>query len=221
MGIIGSRTLSNLFIYLNFLWIILFLVILVMKKRYLAIIAGVVGSILLYILFSSGLRIRVSTSMNLFLVSLGYGFSIFSWLWLLLDRDGRDVEWSIISIMGLFIVCYLSYGSAKLGIISTIEKSLTSLYGWMAFLMVVGYLYLAIRNMSSAAQEKLDLLRLLTIGFIIQFSREVVFLFTNVRNLSFEVLLFNSIIKTNSILPFVYLLHRFISRRFDETLMRR
>lgn len=221
MGVIGSKTLSNLFIYLNFIWIILFVVILVMKKRYLALIVGMVGGILLYILFYSGLRIRVSTSMNILLVSLGYGFSIFSWLWLLLDKDGRDVEWSIISIMGLFIVCYLSYGSAKLGIVSAIEKNLTSLYGWMALMMVVGYLYLSIRNMSGSAQERVDILNLLTMGFIIQFSRELIFLFTNIRRLGVEALMFNSIIKINSILPFIYLLHRFIIRRFDETLIRR
>ena len=40
--------------------------------------------------------------------SMSYGLTNFAWIWLLLDRDGRAVEWSLLPILGWVTVAALA-----------------------------------------------------------------------------------------------------------------
>ena len=60
----------------------------------------------------------------------------------------------------------------------------------------------------------------LAIGILVQFGWEFVLAVTGIRNQSLQTLLVNSLLETNLGLPYLYLIHRAVTRRWDESLHR-
>jgi hypothetical protein len=226
MTALVARTFNFLYIYLDIVWLLLFALILIARKRYLALIAGLAGAILYFIVdygvFYLALGTRTISGANpfwlLLWLSASYGFTNMAWIWLLLDRDGNAVEWSALPIIGWIAVALLSQNlGANLPLI-TIERGTTGYHGVMALLLAIGYLYLIWRNLGATPGHRVNILRLLAIGLGVQFSWELVLLLTGIRPAGIVPLLLNSLIETNMGMPYLYLIHRAVSGRFGEDL---
>ena len=56
------------------------------------------------------------------------------------------------------------------------------------------------------------------IGILVQFSWEAVLAISGIRNLSWNTLVVNSLLETNMGLPYLYMIHRVVTRRWNEQL---
>jgi hypothetical protein len=228
MDVVAARTLNYLYIYLDILWLIIYALVLIYRKRYMALIVGVIGGIIYfavdYGIFYAVLGTRVVTGIDTFWfllwLSISYGFTNFAWIWLLLDRDGRGIEWSVLTIMGWVAVALLSQNFGAYFQQISIQRGTSGYHGIMALILVVGYLYLIVHNLGATREEKVNILRLMAIGIGVQLSWEAVLLLTGIRPAGIMPLITNSLIETNMGMPYLYLIHKAISKRFKEDLAR-
>jgi hypothetical protein len=184
MEVVAARTFNTLYIYLDLIWVVIYALFLISFKRYRALIVGLIAGVIYFLvdygIFYWALNTRLIEGADPFVfllwLSMSYGFTNFAWIWLLLERDGNSVEWSMLTLLGWIGVAFLSqsYGSA-FGTIS-ISRGTSSYHGAMALILVVGYLYLIARNLQAQkrGEQKVNLLWLLAIGIGVQLSWEFV-----------------------------------------------
>ena len=143
------------------------------------------------------------------------------WLYeLWLDRDGHALEWSVFIVAGWLAVALLSqnFGAGFAAI--TISRGTGSYHGIMALILFVGYAILCLHNVRCPKEERYPLLWILAIGVLVQFAWEFVLLITGIRGGGFGPLLVNSLLETNLGLPYIFWIHRAVSRRRGEDLRR-
>ncbi len=219
MEVIAARSLNSLYIYLDLAWLLLFCGLLFHFKRRLALavglLAGVVYFLVDYGIFYRFLGTRVVEGADpfwfLLWLSFSYGITNFAWIWLLLDRDRHSVEWSALIIIAWLSIAWLSqnFGSDFAQI--SIRRGTATYHGVMAFLLFAGYLYVIVRNLRGG--EQINLLRLMAIGIGVQFSWEAVLLVTGIRPAGWNALVANSLLETNLGLPYMYFIHRAMTRK--------
>lgn len=106
--LVASRTLNELYIYLDIAFLVILGAFLWITKRRVAFWFGIAGGLLYfavdYGIFYLALHTRTVTGANteLFLLwlSMSYGFTNFVWIWLMLNRDKHRVEWSVLIASG-------------------------------------------------------------------------------------------------------------------------
>ena len=219
--VIPSRVLNQLYIFLDVGFLIFLGALLLFRKRRVAFGVGILAGIL-YFIVDYGIFYRLlgtrtvtgaPTGLFLFWLSMSYGFTNFVWIWLWLDRDKHLFEWSLLIIAGWVTVALLSQNfGAPFGEIA-ISRGTNSYHGIMALLMFAGYAIVCIYNM--ADKGKVPILWLLIIGILVQFSWEAVLLVTGIRATGWQPLVVNSLIETNLGLPYMYFIHRAVSKRFS------
>jgi len=226
LEIIAARTLNTLYIYIDIVWLLVYAAILIYNKRYLAVIVGAAGGLIYfavdYGIFYLALNTRVINGADpfwfLLWLSISYGFTNFAWIWLLLDRDGKAVEWSTLTIAGWVAVAFLSQNFGPAFPVVSIQRGTTSYHGIMALILLAGYTCLILNNLKSKPAAKANILQLLAIGIGVQFSWEFVLLISNIRPTGVLPLIVNSLIETNLGMPYLYLIHRAIGTQFNEDL---
>jgi len=226
LEIIAARTLNTLYIYLDIIWLLVYAVILIYHRRYLAVIVGAAGGLIYfavdYGIFYLLLNTRVITGADpfwfLLWLSISYGFTNFAWIWLLLDKDGKAVEWSTLTIAGWVAVAFLSQNFGEAFPTVSIQRGTTIYHGIMALILLAGYTYLILKNLKSNPAARVNILQLLAIGIGVQFSWEFVLLISNIRPTGVLPLIVNSLIETNLGMPYLYLIHRAVSTRTAEDL---
>jgi hypothetical protein len=219
--VVAARTLNALYIYLDIAWLGIFGAILLWRKKRTAFAAGLIGGLVYFVvdygIFYRLLGTRVVRGADplwfLLWLSLSYGFTNIAWIWLLLDRDGHAVEWSLLIILGWVTVALLSqsFGAGFAGI--SIQRGTSAYHGVMALILAVGYGYLILRNLRSAPGQRVNLLWLLAIGIGVQLSWEFVLLISGIRPAGLAPLAVNSLIETNMGMPYFYLIHEAVARR--------
>ncbi len=247
MEIIPARIFNLLYVYLDITWLLVLLVIFIIKKRYIAIIAGLIGGLVYFIvdygIFYLALGTRVVEGAEpaslLLWLSMSYGFTNFAWIWLWLDRDSYALEWSLLIIFGWFTTALLSQNFGSSFQVISISRGTASYHGVMAVILLVGYGILIIknikgqkahardfRNQGSVSSEdeskykKINILWILAIGLLVQFSWEAVLLIAGIRPIGILPLIVNSILETNLGLPYLFLIHRAISKKYNENFSR-
>jgi len=226
LDFVVARSFNSLYIYLDIAWLVLFTLILLFRRRYLAMIAGLAGCVIYfavdYGVFYHLLGTREVAGADPFWVllwlSISYGLTNFAWIWLLLDRDGHTVDWSLLIVAGWLTVALLSQNFSRDFAQITISRGTADYHGIMTAIMFIGYLWLLLRNLRSARGAKVNLLRLLAIGVGVQFSWEAVLLLSGIRPMGVIPLIVDSLVETNLGLPYLYLIHQAISKRFGERL---
>ena len=226
MEVIAAREFNSLYIYLDIAWLVFYAVLLLVRRRHLAFLAGLAGGIIYfavdYGIFFLLLKTRVITGADplwfLLWLSMSYGFTNFAWIWILLDKEGNKIEWSVLTITGWLAIATLSQNFGAGFPVISIYRGTSSYHGIMALILAIGYIYLIIRNLRAEPGNKVNLLPLLAIGIGVQFSWEFVLLVTGIRPIGFMPLIIDSLIETNMGMPYLYLIHRAICRRFDENL---
>ncbi len=224
MDIMVARTFNSLYIILDIAWLLLLICVLLVFKRRMALFVGLLGGVLYFVvdygIFYTLLGTRQVHGADpfwfLLWLSMSYGFTNFAWIWLLLDRDGHAVEWSVLPILGWMTVGQLSqnFGTGFVGI--SISRGTGSYHGVMALILCVGYLILIFYNLKG--REKVNILWIMAIGIGVQFAWEACLLLNGIRPAAWQPIVVNSLIETNLGLPYLYFIHKSISNHWKEDL---
>lgn len=219
------RELNSFYILLDIGFLLILGYVLIKTKRYMAFWFGISGALLYFIVDYGGfhllLQTRVVNGANtmwfLLWLSTSYGFTNFAWIWLFLDNDKKLIQWSGLIVGGWLLVAFVSQTFG--GSFPSIQISrMTGSYHWfMALVLIVGYIYLVIQQWGTQGLWK-QLLYLAMIGIVVQLSWETVLLLSGIRPLGVNPILFNSLLETNLGMPYLYLIHRALSQRYQPTM---
>lgn len=227
MDFVVARSFNSLYIILDISWLLLIVAILLYFKKRMALIVGLIAGILYFIvdygIFYQFLGTRQVDGANpfwfLLWLSMSYGFTNFAWIWLLLDRDGHAVEWSLLPIIGWITVGQLSQNFGIGFPQISIERGIGSYHGVMALILCIGYLIVIINNLRD--RGKVNILWLLAIGIGVQFAWEASLLLNGIRPAIWQPIIINSLIETNLGIPFTYFIHKSLSTKWHEDLTRK
>lgn len=219
-----ARTFSSLYIILDIIWLLAFFGLLLYFKRHLAVIVGLMAGFV-YFLVDYGIFYQLLGTRQisgaapfwfLLWLSMSYGFTNFAWIWLLLDGDSHAVEWSLFLIVYWITIGQLSQNFGTGFPVITISRGTGTYHGVMALILCVGYLFIIFNNLRG--KGKVNLLRLMAIGFGVQFAWESSLLISGIRPPQWQPIVVNSLIETNLGMPYIYYIHKFISKRWNKDL---
>ena len=221
-----ARTFNSLYIILDITWLLIFTGILLYFKKRMAVIVGLIMGVV-YFLVDYGIFYQLLGTRQikgaepfwfLLWLSMSYGFTNFAWIWLLLDRDGHAVEWSLLPILGWITVGQLSNNFGSGFPVISISRGIGSYHGAMTLILLVGYLIVILRNLKE--KEKVNILWLMAMGIGVQFAWEASLLINGIRPAIWQPIVVNSLIETNLGIPYTYYIHKFVSTRSKEDLSR-
>ena len=235
--IIARRQFAPLYIWLDIGFLAVFLTMLLWKKKYMTVCVGLFFGLVYmavdYGIFHLLLHTRsISQGHSLFWVllwmSMSYGFTNFTWIWLWISRDKHLLEWSLLILLWWFCCPLLTQTFAPEAAPIVIERTTGSYHGYMALLLFVGYLGAIIYNLQQEDKaHAFPLPWLLAIGILVQFGWEAGLLLGGIRSAGLSMegkllpLIVNSLLETNLGMPYVYAIYIAYSRRFTEQLRRR
>ena len=236
--IIARRQFAPLYIWLDIAFLCVFLALLLMKKKYMTVLVGLVMGVV-YMLVDYGIfhlvchSRTISEGHSLFWVllwmSVSYGFTNFTWIWLWLSKDEHLFEWSLL-ILGWWFCCpLLTQTFAPDAAVIVIQRTTGAYHGYMAAILFAGYLGAICYNLRQTAPEKrMHLAWLLAIGVGVQLGWEAGLLLGGIRSAGFasfgeklRTLVVNSLLETNLGMPYVYCIFIAYTRRFTERLGRK
>ena len=221
MEIMAARTFNLLYIYLDILWLVFFCGLLWKQGKrtalWVGLAAGVIYFLVDYGIFNLALGTRSVTGSHpfplLLWMSFSYGITNFAWIWLLLDRDPRRLEWSLLIVSAWLTIALLSQNFGASTPILTTSRGTSSYHGVMAAILFVGYLGIILHNLKHPDSNRIPLLPLLAIGIGVQFSWEFVLLVSGIRPTAALPLVVNALIETNLGMPYAYLIHKWLQKR--------
>lgn len=236
--IIARREFSPLYIAFDIAFLVLYGCLLLRKKKYMTFLVGFLAGILYmavdYGIFHLVCHSRsISDGYSLFWVllwmSMSYGFTNFTWIWLWISKDKHLFEWSMLILMWWFVCPLLTNTFAPQNMSKIIIQRTTGEYhGYMAAIMFVGYLILIIYNLSRDKEHRINIPWLLTIGILVQFGWEAGLLIGGISSAGFATveeklkpLVVNSLLETNLGMPYIYFIFAAYSAKFTEQFNRR
>lgn len=197
-------------------------------------IMGIVYMLVDYGIFHLLLHSRsISEGNSLFWVllwmSMSYGFTNFTWIWLWVSRDEHLFEWSLLILEWWFCCPLITQTFAGEAVPIVIERTTGAYHGYMAVILFVGYLGLILYNMCQTDRAKrIRIPWLLAIGILVQFGWEAGLLIGGIRSAGFSdigqklhVFLVNSLLETNLGLPYIYCIYIAYSKKYTKNLHRR
>ena len=219
MDYIVARDLNSLYIILDLIWLAVLAAVYLRAGKRRAVAVGLLAGLLYFIVDYGGFYLLAGTRTVegaptlpfLLWLSMSYGFTNFCWIWLILERDGHELEWSMLPLIGWLSVALLSQNfGGGFGMIH-IERRVGSYHGMMAAVLAAGYLILIVRNLSGR-HEKAPIARLLVTGIGVQFAWEAVLLISGIRPAGIRPIAVNSLIETNLGMPYIYLIFTRVNR---------
>lgn len=231
--IIARREFSPLYIAFDIAFLVLYGCLLLRKKKYMTFLVGFLAGILYmavdYGIFhlvchSRSISDRYSLFWVLLWMSMSYGFTNFTWIWLWISKDKHLFEWSMLILMWWFVCPLLTNTFAPQNMSKIIIQRTTGEYhGYMAAIMFVGYLILIIYNLSRDKEHRINIPWLLAIGILVQFGWEAGLLIGGIRSAGFATveeklkpLVVNSLLETNLGMPYIYFIFAAYSAKFTE-----
>ena len=237
--LIARRMFTPLYIWLDIAFLIIFAGLLLYKKKYMTVLVGFLAGIL-YMIVDFGLfhlvcgSRTISEGHSLFLVplwmSMSYGFTNFTWIWLWISKDKHLFEWSFMILLWWFVCPQLAktFSPEEMEPI-IIQRTTGEYHGYMAAILFVGYLALIIYNfLQKERPRRINIPWLLAIGILVQFGWEAGLLIGGIRSAGFEnlsdklrPLIINSLLETNLGMPYIYLIFIAVTSKFTEQFGRR
>ena len=237
--LIARREFTPLYIWLDIAFLIVFSGLLLWKKKYMTVLVGFLAG-LLYMAVDFGIfhlvcgSRSISDGHSLFWVllwmSMSYGFTNFTWIWLWISKDKHLFEWSFLILLWWFVCPQLAKTFAPKGMESImIQRTTGEYHGYMAAILFVGYLAVIIYNlMQNDRRKRVNILWLLAIGILVQFGWEAGLLIGGIRSAGFETLteklrplVINSLLETNLGMPYIYLIFIAYTSKFTEQMKHR
>lgn len=237
METIALRQFDPLYMWLDIGFLVVFTVLLLWQKKYSAVVVGALAGIL-YLIVDYGIfhlvchARSISEGHSLFLVlpwmSLSYGFTNFVWIWLWISKDRNLREWSFLILLWWFVCPLITQTFGGRADPITISRTTGSYHGYMALILLAGYLFLLVWNMAHKdRKEQMPLFWLLAIGVLVQLGWEGFLLLGGVRSAGFHAaqavhtLLINSLLETNLGMPYIYCIYIWYSSVFTPEMKRR
>lgn len=238
MEVVAQRVFSPLYIWLDIIFLALMTALLLWKKKYMTVVVGFLSGIL-YMLVDYGVfhmlthSRSISAGHSLFWVllwmSMSYGFTNFTWIWLWISKDKHLFEWSFL-IISWWICCPLitkTFGAGAEPIV--ISRTAGAYHGYMAILLFIGYLGLIIWNFAHRKkEEKISIPWLLGIGVLVQFGWEACLFMAGIRSATLvgfaakaAPLLINSLLETNLGMAYIFVIFIALSARYTERMRKR
>lgn len=235
--IIARRQFDPLYIWLDTAFLMVLAILLLKKKKYMTLLVGLAAGVL-YMLVDYGIfhlvchSRTISEGYSLFRVllwmSMSYGFTNFTWIWLWISKDRNRKEWSLLILLWWFC-CPLLTGTFGTGESIVIQRTTGAYHGYMALILFVGYLGAILWNLFHEKKEqRMPLGWLLIIGILVQFGWEAALLLGGIRSAGVAswgdkllTLIVNSLLETNLGMPYVYALFLLYTSRYTEQLKRR
>lgn len=240
--VVAKRVFDLSFVFFDVAFLVLFAGLLLWKKKYATVLVGFAAGILYLIVdygvFYGAFKERTvyyngaTASPGVFFavllwMSLSYGFTNFSWIWLWLNKDRDLLEWSLLILLWWFAGPMLASKFCTGNAVVTFRGTETT-HGGMAIVLLIGYSVLFVWNMSrKEGKHRVNIPWLLAIGILVQFGWEAGLLLGGIRSdgrtaeQKITTLIVNSLLETNLGMPYIYFLFILYSGRFTETLKER
>ncbi|MCM1305791.1 MAG: hypothetical protein NC303_00590 [Firmicutes bacterium] len=233
--IVAQRVFNPLYIYLDSIFLVALMALLIIKRKYMTAIFGLFGGILYFIvdfgIFHAALHTRSIEGGDmagvLFWMSMSYGITNFVWIWLWISRDEHKFTWTFFILVWWFVAPMLANAATGLQPIK-IQRTTGSYHWVMALILVIGYFAAIIYNLFQKDKSKrFPLLWMLLIGVSVQLGWEASLLIGGIRSAEFDVwqklstLVVNSLLETNLGIVPIYCIYALITSRFTENLKRR
>lgn len=238
MEIIAQRVFSPVYIYLDTVFLVGLLALLIVKKKYLttlfALFGGVLYMIVDYGIFHLALGSRSIENGNMFWVllwmSMSYGITNFAWIWLWVSKDKRLLEWSLLIVVWWVAAPMIAdiFTPDSMPLIK-IQRTTGSYHGVMGLILFVGYAACIVYNLLQRDKTRqFPLLWMLAIGVLVQFAWEFCLLIGGIRSAAIDdwgrkltTLIVNSLVETNLGLPIIFPLYALITSHVTEDLKKR
>ncbi len=231
-NLIARRAFPSSYIFMDTAFLLLFLFLLLWKRKYMTVIVGIVMGIVYmavdYGIFHLLLGTRSIEGGNLFWVllwmSMSYGFTNFVWIWLWFSKDRNLFEWSLLILSWWFCCPLLS--SLLGGNMIVIERTTGAYHSYMAAILIIGYIALIIWNLNER-NIKINIPWILAIGILVQAGWETGLLIGGIRSAglsageSLKTLIVNSLLETNLGIPYAYAIFIKLTASFTEELKKR
>ena len=242
--IVPTRNLNLLYIILDSIFIVVFLGLLVWKKRYSTVIFALFGGVLytlvdyggFYLLshtrtvyIDGALADALGTFWVLLWMSMSYGITNFAWIWLWFSKDKRLLEWSLLICVWWLAAPMLAQAFGQNMPVIVIRRTTGSYHGYMALILALSYFSAIVWNLRQKDEEKrFPLLWMLAIGILVQFAWECALLLGGIRSTEISsvfdklmTLVVNSLLETNLGAVPIFCIFCLLTARFTEDLKRR
>ncbi|MDE7300685.1 MAG: hypothetical protein K2N47_00800 [Clostridia bacterium] len=243
MEIIAQRVFNTLYIYIDIVFLVFLCAMLIVKKKYMTLIFALFGGVL-YMIVDFGIFHLWTHSRSIFLngeertdlmfwvllwMSMSYGITNFAWIWLWISKDKHLLEWSLLILVWWICAPLIASTFGGNMPVVRIQRTTGSYHGYMALIMVAGYIAAIVYNLlQKDKQKRFPLLWLLAIGVLVQFGWEFSLLIGGIRSAEFEsfeqkimTLVVNSLVETNLGAVPIYCIFLLITSRFTENLKKR
>lgn len=235
LEITPTRNLNVLYIILDCIFLVVFLGLLIWKKRYSTVLFALFGGIIYTIVDFGGFYL-ISHTRTVFIdgkladvggtflvllwMSMSYGITNFAFIWVCIGRDKLMKYWLFLIIMWWMICPSI----CEMGGEATITTSRTTglYHGWMGVALVLSYLILIIVLLKRDNEKPfVNILVLCLIGFCVQFGWEFSLLVNGIRPMnaaSIKTLIVNSCLETNLGMPACFAIFTLWHKKFNEDL---
>ncbi len=237
MEVVAQRVFEPFYMWLDIGFLLIFAGLLLYKKKYATLIVGFLSGILYQIVdygifhLATGSRHIEGGSLwwTLLWMSMSYGFTNFTWIWLWISKDKNLFEYTLL-ILGWWVCAPLltkTFGPHTNYI--KIWRETGAYHGYMALILFVGYLLLVVWNASrKKKEERVNIPWLLAIGILVQFGWEAGLFLGGIRSAALGTMaekmapmIINSLLETNLGMPYIFMIFIAVSMRFTESLKRR
>lgn len=238
LEIIARRQFAPLYIYLDIAFLVVLGTILIVKRKYMTFLVGIIFGIV-YMIVDYGIfhlichARTITEGYSLFWVllwmSMSYGFTNFVWIWLWLSKDRHLLEWSVLILLWWFVCPLITNTFAAQDSLITIQRTTGSYHGAMALLLFIGYAGgIGYNLFCGKTDRRIPILWLLAIGILVQFGWELSLLLGGIRSAGFDnmadklkPLIVNSLLETNLGMPYIYVIFIGITAKRREDLAKR
>ncbi len=234
--VVAKRVFSQLYIYLDIVFLVALLFLLFFKKRYLTLLFGLFGGILYMIVdygifhLATGSRHIIGGDMFwvLLWMSLSYGITNFVLIWTWMGKDRHAVEFTLFIFVWWIAAPILAQSFGGNLPTVTIWRETNGYHGAMALILFAGYAAAIVYNLCQKDKiKRFPLLRLLAIGIGVQFAWEFALLAGGIRSDGFDLaqkmhtMIVNSLLETNLGAVPIFAIYIMVTARFTEDLKRR
>lgn len=237
LAITPTRTFHLSYVIMDSLFLVVFLGILLWKKRKATFWFSLFGGILYFIvdfgyfyLISKSRIVKINdiecntlyTGLVLLWMSLSYGITNFAFIWLCIQKDEYVKEFLVLIIGWWLIAPTIANWGGTPNIMT--YRTTNAYHGIMGIILLIGYGILIIHNLNVPKEKRVNILWLNAIGISVQFCWEFALLIHGIRPMTgdfIQTLIVDSLIETNLGMPMIYGIYLLVNRRFTEDLQKK